>query len=279
MITYRLLLGERQKKDKEDGAEVNLDECLVRHLKNVKDIVRVRKGYCPCCENNTLFIAQDYWLRDHYKCILCYSIPRQRAIMRILKERCPNWREAYIHESSPSGPTFKAFCEKCDNYTYSYWDERKTLGYQVDNVETNQNLEKLSFADEIFDVFITQDVFEHISNPQKAFSEINRVLKNGGIHIFTVPIYPFQKTRTRIRIEQEKEEVKIINVLPPIYHSNPLGGGSLVTWDWGNDIVELIKDWTGMESEIIEFPNCRENVHNGLEADFLQVIVSQKKKE
>lgn len=27
-------------------------------------IVRKTFGYCPCCQRNTVFIANDYWLRD-----------------------------------------------------------------------------------------------------------------------------------------------------------------------------------------------------------------------
>ena len=45
---------------------------------------------------------------------------------------------------------------------------------------TNQNLEKLTYEDESFDVVITQDVFEHINEPFQAFKEIARVLKPGG---------------------------------------------------------------------------------------------------
>ena len=47
-----------------------------------------------------------------------------------------------------------------------------------------QNLESLLYEDESFDLFITQDVMEHIFEPSKAFKEIARVLKPGGAHIF-----------------------------------------------------------------------------------------------
>ena len=46
-----------------------------------------------------------------------------------------------------------------------------------------ENLENLTFADEVFDIFITKDVFEHILAPDKAYREIWRVLKPGGVHI------------------------------------------------------------------------------------------------
>lgn len=40
----------------------------------------------------------------------------------------------------------------------------------------------------MFDLVVSQDVMEHIYNPQKSFLEIARTLKKGGAYIFTVPI-------------------------------------------------------------------------------------------
>lgn len=85
-----------------------------------------------------------------------------------------------IHESSPSGATFQIFKAKCINYTSSYFYENKKLGADLDDGGTNENLEELSFRDESFDIFISQDVMEHVNNPSKAFKEIARVLKQGG---------------------------------------------------------------------------------------------------
>jgi predicted SAM-dependent methyltransferase len=52
---------------------------------------------------------------------------------------------------------------------------------------TNQNLECLTFADESLDLVITSDVMEHARLDDRAHREIYRVLKPGGIYIFTVP--------------------------------------------------------------------------------------------
>lgn len=67
-------------------------------------------------------------------------------------------------------------------------------------------------------------------------------------------------------------------ILPEVYHGNPIGDkGSLVTYDWGGyDFLKMVDDISGMESRIFEFPNSKENFENGLEGDFLQVVVSKK---
>ena len=36
-------------------------------------------------------------------------------------------------------------------------------------------------------MFVTQDVLEHVFHPDRAIAEIHRVLKPGGMHIFTAP--------------------------------------------------------------------------------------------
>ncbi|MGQ0519368.1 class I SAM-dependent methyltransferase, partial [Bacillus sp. D-CC] len=48
-----------------------------------------------------------------------------------------------------------------------------------------ENLEDMTFQNESFDLFITQDVFEHVMEPKKAFKEIERVLKPGGALLYT----------------------------------------------------------------------------------------------
>ena len=41
-------------------------------------------GYCVICEKETTFIEHNDWLRDHYLCSTCHSIPRQRALIHVL---------------------------------------------------------------------------------------------------------------------------------------------------------------------------------------------------
>ena len=143
-----------------------------------------------------------------------------------------------------------------------------------DNGATNENLEKLTFEDNSFDIFVTQDVMEHVLNPILAFREIERGLKPGGVHIFTTPIYLFTKTRSRVKFDGEKW----VNILPAIYHGNPISNeGALVTVDWGDDIAEIIdKNCNNTETKVYQFQHTKTNYEYGLEADFLQVIVTKK---
>jgi SAM-dependent methyltransferase len=133
----------------------------------------------------------------------------------------------------------------------------------------NEDLERLTFPDESFDLFITQDVFEHIFGASTAFREIARVLRPGGAHVFTVPYWPDRSTRVRaIRAGSEIEHLR-----KPIYHDDPIDPtGALVIRDWGNDLTGFIKDACGLDTQIIE-PNER---RKGLLDDFLEVFVTKK---
>jgi len=45
----------------------------------------------------------------------------------------------------------------------------------------------LPFPDNYFDIILCSDVIEHLLHPEKCFSEMNRVLKRGGVVIVTTP--------------------------------------------------------------------------------------------
>jgi SAM-dependent methyltransferase len=227
-------------------------------------------GFCPICEKKTLFIKQDPWLRDHYHCMFCKSIPRQRAIVNALNIFSPAWPAMTIHESSPCGVSSDFIRKKCKNYSVSYFFPDILPG-SYHNGARCENLEKMTFENDTFDIFITQDVFEHVNHPDVAFREIARVLKPGGFHIFTVPLYrDLQVSQPRI-VEKDGE---IQHLLEPVYHWNPISSeGSLVTFDYGLDFTELIFRSSGMNTTIY----LQKDPKMGLDAEFLEVFISQKK--
>ena len=102
-----------------------------------------------------------------------------------------------------------------------------------------------TFRDDTFDLVLTQDVLEHIPDPERAFKEVVRTLKPGGAHIFTVPIAGRIHSVTRTKYI----DGKIIPIIEPRYHGNPIDpNGSLVITDWGIDIMNVIKSATGLET-------------------------------
>jgi len=145
------------------------------------------KGSCPICEKKVTFLAKKDWLRDFYFCTNCESIPRERALMEVIKDYYPNWKNAVIHETSPADRGASARLKKeCKEYISSQYFDDRSLG-TIKNGIRCENLESLTFEDNSIDLHISQDVIEHVFHPLKAFSEIARTLAPGGMHIFTVP--------------------------------------------------------------------------------------------
>jgi SAM-dependent methyltransferase len=192
--------------------------------------------------------------------------------MHIIQTRYPGWRDLNIHESSPGGRGASVkMAQQCRSYTASQYDPELGFGNTHPNASyRSENLELLTFADEIFDLVVTQDVFEHVFDAPKAFKEIARTLRPGGAHIFTTPLV--NNTRASERWASLSDAL-IVYHHPPEYHGNPMSTeGSLVTWHWGEDIVTHIKDATGLDTEIIRLDDLK----MGIRAEYIEVLLTAR---
>jgi SAM-dependent methyltransferase len=230
---------------------------------------KISRGYCTICQKNVFFAKTGPWLRDQYLCLSCRSIPRFRALLKVLDEHFPSWRELHIHESSPGGPSSDKIRRECPNLVASQFFSDLPGGESRDG-QRCENLESLTFPDNSFDLVITQDVFEHVLRPERAFAEIARTLKPDGAHVFTVPYYRGKKTVIRARAT---DSGGIEHLADPDYHSNPIDPeGSLVVTEWGDEICDFIFRASGMKTSIFSFFDPR----LALEGEFLDVFVSRK---
>lgn len=230
-------------------------------------------GYCVTCDSETTFSAANEWLRDHYVCDKCGSIPRERAVMLCVEQHYPDWRELQIHESSPGGRGASLKLRKnCRHYLGTHYFPDVPPGEMHPTGYRNENLERQTFPDGHFDLVITQDVMEHIFDPAAAFQEIARTLRPGGAHIFSVPLVNKGKP-SEIRAKRDKGG-KVIFLKEPEYHGNPISDeGSLVTMHWGYDICDFIQESSGLCTTI----NYIDNVSLGIRAEYIEVLVSRKK--
>ena len=224
-------------------------------------------GYCHCCRDQTFFEQTGEWLRDQYLCQKCGSIPRQRNIQHVLDRFFPDWETTRIHESSPSNDFVS---RHCSDYSHSQFFEGIQRGLHVSGVQ-NQDLEQLTFSDSTFDLFITQDVFEHVFNPDIALREIMRVVKPGGSHVFTAPKH--RGLKRSFRRAQLSPSGEVTNLHPPMLHGNPVGDcQSLVTWDYGDDFEDLLGEWSGYP--VKTYVTRDRNL--GLDGEYLEVFVCRK---
>ena len=217
----------------------------------------------------TRFIARDPWFRDHYCCELCGSLPRERALMLVLEDIYPNWRELGIHESSPGLASSQTLAKLCAKYLPTHYFPGIPSGTMHEGVRC-ENLEAMSFPDNYFDLVITQDVFEHVFDYRNAYREVMRTVRPGGAHIFTTPKYKW------LRKSQEYAVIKdgrVVHLMPPEYHGNPIDPkGSLVTIHYGDDICDIIWKATGCPTTIYVIREEK----TGTIAEFMEVMVTRK---
>ena len=236
-------------------------------------VVASWQGHCPICEQDTIFEARNAWFRDYLNCKSCPggSIPRERAIMQVIRELTPDWKRRSIHEGSPgSRGASVVLARDCVDYTPTQFYPDVPRGAYREGVRC-EDLEQQSFDNESFDLVVTQDVMEHIFHPDRAYREIWRTLKPGGLYLHTTPIYKDHETTER-RASVGRDGT-VVHLAEPEYHGNPVDPkGSLVTFHYGYDLADLIAEWTPFDVEIRRFHQRR----SGIVAEFSEVIVCRK---
>ncbi len=231
------------------------------------------KGYCPCCETTQVFRAENEWFRDYLACTNCGAVVRERAIAQIMREMFPTLSGLVVHESSPSPRSFSTgLGRKAGKYIATHYFPAETPGAIVNGFR-NENLEEQTFEDNSFDLVVTLDVMEHVFHPDRAYKEIYRTLKPGGVYLHTFPILKSQTEATKARAMLQADGAIDHLGNQPQYHGNPIDQkGALVTFDYGYDIARDIAKWAPFDVRIIRF---WDQTH-GIIGEYTEVVVCKK---
>jgi SAM-dependent methyltransferase len=187
-------------------------------------------------------------IRETYKCTHCQASLRYRAQAEVVLKyfggdsvrsiadlvNGRRFRSLAIYEPGFIGP-FRRYFKGLPRYTQSRYEPERAKGERLAPSLENQNLMDLTFVDDQFDLVISSDIFEHVRKPYKAFSEVCRVLKKGGMHIFSIP---FSRGRTESIYPVDTSGPEDVFVTPPRYHGSPTTGRSLVYTDFGLDMLD-----------------------------------------
>ena len=147
----------------------------------------------------------------------------------------PAFRNLRIYEPGLIGP-FRKLLAPCSYVSSWFWD-----GGQAGECQQGvpfQDLMNLTFEDNSFDLVLTSDILEHVRKPFAAFTEIERVLKVGGYHIFSIPPTRPMPAATVFRVGTDGPTD--VHILPARYHGAPNGGRSLVYTDFGADLRDRL---------------------------------------
>lgn len=217
-----------------------------------QDVNHELLGTCSLCGYRGIFGFENRQsVRSDYICASCGADLRHRDLASVILDefgrglfttishlvRDARFQTTRIYEPSLKGPFVKHF-RKLPKYTQSYFWPDVALGESRNGIQC-EDLRALTYADNSFDLIVSSDVFEHIFEPERAFEDIFRVLRKGGMHIFSIPYHwPVAEKSVTRAVEINGDEK---HLLPPQYHVAGDGSRSLVVTDWGADIVDTLE--------------------------------------
>jgi GT2 family glycosyltransferase/2-polyprenyl-3-methyl-5-hydroxy-6-metoxy-1,4-benzoquinol methylase len=186
------------------------------------------------------------------------------SFTELLKDK--NFRRLKIAEINACG-ALHPYLQEHPNLFYSECLSDIEPGKIHDGIRC-EDLQRLSYPDDFFDIILTSETLEHVPNPDKAWAEVYRTLKIGGHHIFTIPVLPSQATtHSRAKLVDGKRK----NLLEPAYHGAWGEENMFVYTDFGMDVVKKLNG-IGLRTEIFY-----QNPEDGL--DVAVVFRSRKSKD
>ena len=224
------------------------------------------QGQCSICGIETIMYKYGKSLTETNKCKKCGAIARNRHLAIVLckvfgvekpfsmKKFVENSKDLAVYEAQGKGP-LNFHLKKLQGYACSEYDPDVQPGSDIQEGIRCEDLQNLTFEDETFDLVITQTVFEHILEPDKAWKEIARVLKPSGYHIFSIPFQNSPITERRVKIDDGEE----IFIMPKVYHNDGVRN-SLVYTDYGLDLLDHLKDF-GFSTELHSLGDMDSNTY------------------
>ena len=249
-------------------------------------------GLCNVCGNSTrLFYTEVALWRESLTCEHCLTTSRYRSIARgVLRAindltnvtaprslaalpRTGVEHKLYVYDTQPP-----FYYERCAyplpdllkatgwiDVQLSEYKPKLPLGRRIAPGVTNQNLERLTFNDGSLDIVITSDVMEHVRLDDRAHREIHRVLRLGGIYIFTVPHNrAWEQTLIRIQINDPDDPSKDVHLLEPEYHGDANSDddlGVIAYRTYGRDIEMRLAE-LGFEVEYFREDIAEQGIFN-----------------
>jgi SAM-dependent methyltransferase len=149
-------------------------------IEMLRDVIQKGQGTsaktCPLCGYKGFFSAFGSPPRWDAQCPSCGSLERHRLFALSLHDMPING--AVLH-FAPEAAVAQLVKKRGVQYTSADISRR--------DVDKNWNIEKISCADDQYDVVICSHVLEHV-NDRKALKELYRIIKPGGLLLVMVPI-------------------------------------------------------------------------------------------
>lgn len=207
--------------------------------------VRISREECSVCRS-TLQVrlrCSDIAVR----CVFCGSSAVSQSIVAVLRDRVPNLRQSDAYELSTAGPLLAFLRRSARSVVASEFVDGVPYGSIRDGVMC-QNIQRLTFADNSFDLCTSTEVFEHVDDDIAGFQETLRVLRPAGHMIFTVPMSSNHATIERTATVGGQR----VNTLPAEFHYDRMQTGGVFCYrNYGRDIVSRLEQVGFTDAEVV----------------------------
>ena len=190
---------------------------------------------CPYCGPSALVRLR----RDEIgiRCVRCGASSVHLAIGAALRELVGALSGTDACELSARGPLARHLRRHARSVALSEFFADVAVGSARAGVRC-EDVQRLSYPDASFDLVTHTEVMEHVPDDALAYAELRRVLRPGGLMLFTVPLHGAIETVERAY----RRDGAIEHRLVPAYHGDPLHDGAqiLVYRDYGRDILDRL---------------------------------------
>ncbi|MCD6011427.1 MAG: Methyltransferase type 11 [Flavipsychrobacter sp.] len=151
--------------------------------------------------------------------------------------------ESKIYIAEQLTPLYKFLKKKFPNLIGSeYLGPLCEPGFISSKNVRHEDAKNLSFKDGEMDYYLSFECFEHIPDYTKCFSECHRVLRQGGVMMWSVPFAHYN--HENIMRATMSADGSIVHHMEPEYHGDPTvpGKGILCYTHFGWQMLEQVKN-------------------------------------
>ena len=225
---------------------------MLREIRTAAELLNWRKvalkfGNCPLCGWTGFVKLDDYEMA--VRCLRCRSSAATLSFVSVLKRVVPDLSRRHVYELSSRGPLVRYLLKHACKVTLSEFFDDVPPGQYKDGVQC-QDVQQLTYDEDSFDVCTSTEVFEHVPYDVQGFRELRRVLKPGGVLLFTVPMTDAEKTVERAKFVDGRIE----HLLPPEYHGDRIRGSAAVLCfrNYGLDVLDRLGSAGFSERRLIQ---------------------------
>jgi len=201
----------------------------------------VKAKRCPFCGMSLIvrLRADEIGLR----CVRCGASAVHLSIGYALRRHVCDLAQRDVCELSARGPMVTYLKRHARSVSTSeYFADVEPGSILVGSIGAGvrcEDVQQLTYADASFDLVTHTEVLEHVPDDARAYSELRRILRPGGLMLFTVPLTDEATTVERASLCNGR----IDHLMPPAFHGDPLREGIaiLVFRDYGRDIVDRLQ--------------------------------------